>query len=91
MKIKVTQVHIDLGKKENCILCPIALAFLDLGYKEIHVYREFVLADELAFDLPDNARVFIDDFDCDRHVEPFEFKIEATRTEYPLNPLEGIV
>jgi hypothetical protein len=79
MKIKVTQEDIDNGQRKSCSCCPVALAMkrvLDIDVKVGD--NKFVLtsSDEFTIlELPKEARIFIDAFDNDELVEPFEFEI----------------
>ena len=90
MLIKITEKHIKNGIVNAPFLCPIALAFQDLGHmvyvsgqtvsfceKVIIMGEEFCCPtqDSPPLNLPLSARDFIRDFDDKRVVVPFEFKI----------------
>ncbi len=81
--INVINADIAAGKKDDCRLCPIALAIKRLLNKDIYVlvtpvYAEFYIGDkwvDISY-LPPNARNFIDSFDKGDLVQPFGFEIQ---------------
>ena len=79
MKVIVTQEHIDKGTPESACNCPIALALKDMGAKDVCVnqgYIEFQLGDEYWWaEPPTVADEFIEAFDDQEQVNPFEFDI----------------
>ncbi len=75
MKISVTQSHIDKGKQGQCSNCPVALAMNEVMDKVAVAYNYFLIGDGPRIALPAIVQTFILDFDCGRHVEPFEFEI----------------
>ena len=84
--IDVTQDDIDQGKRENCTLCPIALAAQRVfPGKSIHVsvFNLWVdnspaAEDGRGYPLPEVACKFLQDFDHGRPVQPFKFGIWMT-------------
>lgn len=77
MIVKVTQEHIDKGRKSSCVSCPVALAFEEAG-KLAFVGVEAVrpLGGFIEARLPVEATRFIRAFDRDEQVTPFEFEVE---------------
>lgn len=76
--INVEQRHIDEGMARNIYRCPIALAtkeqLIGIGYvgiDDIYDINHFIIAS-----LPENAREWLFNFDCDESVKPFSFDIE---------------
>ena len=82
MKIKVTEDHIRNGTRRNPISCPIACAVkeqhpiaVEQGWRICSSEIERLSHDIASIDLPQEAKEFIDDFDNERPVQPFEFEI----------------
>lgn len=89
MKISVTPADIESGRAKDAGRCPIALALRRLLPNErLPIYVgtatiEFTVEDGSAFkhpvyierDLPEEAKQFVFDFDCQQTVVPFEFFI----------------
>lgn len=73
MRIKVTEIHIRLGKEGEPCLCPVALALRDAGFWRAEVGSNEVTYDGALIPLPDEAHDFICDFDTYKDVTPFEF------------------
>lgn len=90
MKVEVTQKHIDSGVKNNTCLCPIALAIRDknkgnaiVTSHEVETTSDSWTSDTLIVTrwlLPTKAMAFINKFDSNMSVEPFEF--ELIRNDY---------
>jgi len=88
MKINAAQRHIDKAKalltppiarhvrRSEC--CPIALAVSELGESNVQVYASRVCSDRFSGYLPQDARIFIRDFDTHRSVQPFTFELLMT-------------
>mgnify|MGYP003556362465 CR=1 FL=1 len=76
MKIQVTQEDIDKGIKQNICNCPIALS-LKRNFPRAKVGCSITLNGTWndAIDTPVEASCFIDKFDNDLPVEPFEFDL----------------
>ncbi len=78
MLIKVTQEHIDQGKKGSRFKCPIGLAIKenpDMPYIQVtdaHVEIGYGIA---IYVLPVEAQRFIHNFDEGFPVQPFEFEL----------------
>lgn len=78
MKIKVTQEHINKGVPGSHCMCPIALAMLEAvndlfsvhGYHVHYFHRMWVW-----FSLPTSASMFVERFDRNKKVKPFEFDL----------------
>lgn len=87
--IQVTQDDIDKGVKNNTKFCPIARAMvrtlgLDgvddifVGYTVAEVqYATDGPLEYLECPLPTEAKDFIEQFDTDHTVEPFEFEVDC--------------
>jgi nitrate/TMAO reductase-like tetraheme cytochrome c subunit len=84
MKIIVTQKDIDKGLKSSCYECPIAHAFkrklknkvpCGVAVNAENVYH-FDGKSLDKYNLPKEAKKFIQRFDNDQPVKPFTFEIE---------------
>ena len=79
--ISVTQTHIDEGKPDNELCCPIALALIEAGADKVMVKKHHVLFrhEPMPFTtwLPESARRFIRMFDGGGpdNVKPFRFYV----------------
>ncbi len=79
--IKVTQEHIDKGCSGSCAYCPIAIAISELVSIKyttlVYTYSFCILGLEPAYhgELPDKARVFIENYDYMNDVNPIEFEL----------------
>ena len=86
-RIEVTQDCIDIGRRGNCVNCPVALAirphinlteyYIKVSYTEMGIYdynNYYVAAARLP--LPTEAKQFIADYDANLIVKPFSFDIE---------------
>jgi len=84
MKIIVTQKDIDKGLKSTCYYCPVALAFkrkikseipcgVAVNAKNIHHFHGKSWD---RYNLPKEAKKFIQRFDNDQSVKPFSFEIK---------------
>jgi len=80
MEIQVIKDDIKNGKRLNECHCPIALAFKRKGFKSVKVTRHFVEIEGFDFELPNDVKNFVKDFDNKKNVEPFEFKLEGLST-----------
>lgn len=85
IKIRVTQKDIKEGKKLAEFDCPVSLA-MQRTFKAECVEVSNMRADafacgkgrkDLAFSLPQEARLFISKFDNDVEVKPFSFTLES--------------
>ena len=87
--IKVTQEHINKGKRKDYSSCPIALAVKDVFPNDVIEVGQFDLTFEncdyesgngkyLGYELPNIACNFVEDFDAGRNVKPFDFELEIT-------------
>lgn len=87
MIIKVTQEHIDKGKKANGYYCPVSLAIretmpltvVNTGCIKIYIYNKTDL--DLVklikcVATPSRIADFINDFDKGYKVKPIEFELE---------------
>lgn len=91
MKIKVTQKHIDFGVRGSPYRCPVAWAISDTVNKDVDVLDDKYLrvsvggrmvglkdkAGTRDFNVPEEARAFVLNFDFGYRVFPFEFDIDA--------------
>ena len=76
MKIQVTKEHINQGVARQWTSCPVALAIRSHipGLVSVGPYNAYLVG--LApIGLPTTVIQFIDDFDMNRLVEPFEFEL----------------
>jgi hypothetical protein len=81
--IKVTEDHIDNGRRYYCISCPIALAInehlADGFYASVHGESSLRVVSEKGgaryAALPRQATQFIHAFDNDRNPDPIEFPL----------------
>lgn len=87
MKITVTQKDIDKGLKSTCYYCPIALAFkrkikseipcgVAVNAKNVHHFHGKSWE---RYNLPKEAKKFIQKFDNDQPVKPFTFEIKKIK------------
>lgn len=97
MKISVTEKHIREGIPLDVNCCPIALAVRErfgLGDDDrVEVDSEIRILDDLLFpstiheaDLPDQAGQFIERFDNQLAVEPFDFDCDLPDPDAPIEP-----
>lgn len=82
MIVKVTQEHIDKGQRRNCTGCPITLALKDTFKVDFAQATRYSLKvgqfpENLIFSVPTPHAVmnFIDHYDLEDVVEPFEFEL----------------
>lgn len=77
MLIEVKQKHIDEGAKGSCSRCPIALALLDAGHRDVWI-GNITLYTSVRKEtyLPPKAIQWINNFDDGLPVLPFSFEIE---------------
>lgn len=76
MKIRVTQQHIEEGRRGSCRECPIALAIVSAGFFKAWVGASQIRANgKLWCDTPPEVYRFIQKFDTNKRVKPFEFEI----------------
>ena len=86
MKIQVTQDDLDVGKPNDCDLCPIALAAyrvfgckvsVDYGAIEVFDSDSGQYGPARIFYLPEEAQRFVEAFDLEESTDgPFEFETE---------------
>lgn len=81
MLIKVKQAHIDFGVRNSPISCPIARAVRDafgiddgvvVGEHSINISNEKTTT---RYNVPANVKIFIQRFDSEKAIEPFEFEL----------------
>jgi hypothetical protein len=76
MRIRVTDNHIGKGERRSIFCCPIALAIKKrIGMRNISVGIHQVRIEGKLFELPSEAKGFIEDFDTGRPVAPFTFDL----------------
>lgn len=83
----ITQEYIDRDERGSFDKCPVALALIEMGYKEVHVgdYNGFIF--ELpgteymtdSIDFPKKVKEFIKDFDWGISVSPISFRIKKPK------------
>ena len=91
MKIQVTEVHLKKGIRCNPHWCPVALAFMDAGLRNVSVGPNMmsfkywnkdkegcISAFEQTHILPNEMIDFIHKFDNKIPVDPTEFDMEIT-------------
>ncbi len=71
MKIQVTKEDIEKGEIKDRKCCPIALALRRIGFTNVEVTCEMTIH-PTSF-LPNNARLFVTEFDVGIPVKPFSF------------------
>lgn len=80
MRLEITQKDINEGNPNHVGSCPIALALMRCcpgRYWIVNPHQAY--SDTLRFILPEDAYLFIREFDSDRPVEPATFEL----TEVP--------
>lgn len=77
MQIAVLAEHIEQGVKANCYKCPIAQAISWAMGREAAVTPYSIYVGGVHYDLPEEAREFVQLFDEGCVVEPFTFEIEG--------------
>lgn len=76
--VKVTQQHIDKGKRHRADLCPIALACKAMGLKEARVLTRYIWnadSGDTITALSLRAQRFVANFDRGRPVRPAVFRL----------------
>jgi len=78
MKIQVTEEHIEAGVREDCYLCPIALAIKEqVEIKSVSVASvaniNYMSGTRKVYKLSRAAINFIERFDGGKKVKPFNF------------------
>jgi hypothetical protein len=82
IKIEVKKHHIDLGVKSTPNACPVALAlqarflWAHVSYSYARVFQGPQGSKVLLLKTPRSVTRFIDKFDADRPVKPFNFILE---------------
>jgi hypothetical protein len=79
LRVEVKTKHIKKGKPQSIHSCPIALAFKDLGEKDIVVAGSYIRLQDGGYmiDLPRSANRFVRRFDKGQAVESFNFVVEV--------------
>lgn len=77
MKIQVTRLHIQNGRKQNAFFCPIALSLKEMVYNPnlVCVGLGAISLSGETHSTPEIAKQFIEDFDAGKNVEPFSFDL----------------
>lgn len=81
MKVKVTQEDINKGTSRSPSYCPVARAISRQTTDYVRVgstiiYLNLGTENVRSVLVPGHVTIFIDKFDRDRPVEPFEFELE---------------
>lgn len=77
MRVTVTERDIQKGKRREPGCCPIALAILRVHDEAlVLVGRQEVCISSKSYPLPPVARRFVEAFDYQQPVTPFEFDLE---------------
>lgn len=74
--VNVTQEDIDEGQRHQCRRCPIALAasmVIPVAGVTDDIYVDAENDDITFYELPEEAKKFIERFDANAKVEPFQF------------------
>ena len=82
LTVEVTQADIDVGKPENCRLCPVALALKRATGMDWWVDTKFFAKQTFRNDFiktPTRVAAFIRRFDRTHHGKPFHFRLEIHR------------
>jgi hypothetical protein len=78
MLIKVTEDHIENGRRHETCRCPIALAIKEAtGCSNVSVGQQSATIGVYTHILPKEAGDFVRDFDHRKKVVPFEFELEG--------------
>jgi hypothetical protein len=87
MIVKVTQKHIAEGERNNYMACPVARALREtLGLDDgVGVSGEHIIIGNRSYNPPQSVRDFVDAFDRDYGVDPFEFELPKSS----FNPVTG--
>lgn len=75
MRVRVTAEDIRLGKRMDCLDCPVARALQRAVGRSVRVYASEKMAGQKVYRLPTSAARFIDQFDIGKKVRPFEFRV----------------
>jgi len=81
MLVQVTAEHVKRGIRGSYSGCPIALAVRDLGYEYVSARWSVcrvskALPKIIEYDMPREARVFVEHFDSGKPVQPIQFIME---------------
>lgn len=80
LQVKVTQDHINQGIKDDIFDCPIAHAMRGVGLENVEVSSSSCVWTKgeswASALLPEEARVFVQNFDEGNGASPFEFELE---------------
>lgn len=91
-EINVTQEHINNGKTQDYYSCPISLAIkeklkkddvhpiIKTGHTSIKIFTIGSFYYHVVYTIPDIATYFIQQFDKEKPVHPFSFKITKIKT-----------
>lgn len=82
MKITVTAEHIKKGKRCSPYECPVALACIDAGFKDVSIGTSGCNLDRERFLYIGNVRSNIDRFDAGSPIKPFEFEILKVEEQF---------
>lgn len=77
IKVSVTMAHILVGRRANCINCPVALAMRDAtGENRTRAYNYHALVGDVYYRLPERAKRWISKFDEGGEIKPFNFYLQ---------------
>jgi len=87
MEIPVAVTQQDIDEAEHCLgvydECPVARALQRLGFTRIDVDANRILLSvgtrRYVYQTPRLANIFIDEFDAERAVQPFDFVLECPK------------
>jgi hypothetical protein len=70
LSITITTEHIQRGQRQNCGLCPIALAILEiLPLADVDVDVGVIRIDDLCYAVPESVNSFIYRFDRSKNLQ----------------------
>ena len=80
MIVKVTQEHIDKGRRRATSACPIALALKEQLGHEVVVgeFSTYIGINSDSIPLPRSAQRFVARFDRGKPVKPFNFRVQLS-------------
>lgn len=102
MKISVTDKDINYGVQGSFCSCPIALSLKRKGLIDVQVNPDCVkfiklnsdkTMDWYCYDLPDEAELFIQDFDDDFEidVQPFDFELTELKHKERVEVIDNVI
>lgn len=81
LHVSVLPRHIEDGEVCNPRYCPVALALTErldefsTDRPDLSVYGHYATIDGVRISLPEAVDIFVDDFDANEDVRPFDFEV----------------